>query len=196
MKPKTLALVLLSLAAAGTGIILLRPPLAEPAASAAAPPGLPAKSAPKSPVPPLSAPPEPSATGAEAASAPIPVPGPELQATLDRLQSEIDLVLREGDYAAAHGIVDEAAASAGFKGPDQQRILVTKLGLYGRQGDHAAMVELMDRIIAEAPDSPLAAAMARQRPAIELASKRPANDPGPCATCGRIHPDGAHPAAR
>lgn len=196
MRNKTLALVLLALVAAGTGIVLLRPPLAEPAASAVAPPALPAKSAPKQPVPPLSAPPEPSVAGAAAAPPPIPAPGPELQATLDRLQSEIDLVLREGDYPAAHRIVDEAIASAGFKGTDQQRLMVTKLGLFGRQGDHAAMVQLMDRIIAEAPDSPLAAAMARQRPAIELASKRPANDPGPCATCGQVHPGGEHPAAR
>ncbi len=190
MKPKTLIFVLLALALAGVGIVLRRPPPTE----SAGPPALPAKSAPK----PLAAAPVAPApvAGSEAGPAAIPVPSPELQATLNRLQSEIDLVLREGDYPAAHRIVDEAVASAGFKGPDQQRILVTKLGLLGRQGDHTAMLGLMDRIIAEAPDSPLAASIAKQRPTIELASKRPANDPGPCATCGQIHPDGAHPAAR
>jgi hypothetical protein len=112
---------------------------------------------------------------------------------LDRLRSDVDLVLREDGYPAAHRIVDEAIAGSGFSGVDRQKLMVVKLGLLGRQGDHAAMLDWMDRIIALDPASELALGMAKQRPAIELASKRPANDPGPCATCGEHHPGGVHP---
>lgn len=129
----------------------------------------------------------------DAAAASIPADGPVLQATLERLRTDVDLALREDGYPTAHRIVDDAIAGSAFTGVDRQRLMVVKLGLLGREGDHAAMLDWMDRIIAVDPASELATGMAKQRPAIEVASKRPANDPGPCATCGEQHPGGVHP---
>lgn len=163
--------------------MLLRQPPAPAAGRTAAPLPTPMR-------PPVPASPEGEAGAALTAG---PTTGPALQATLDKLRSDIDLALREDGYPAAHRILDQAIASSGFSGADQQRVMVVKLGLLGREGDHAAMLDWMDRIIALDPASELARGMAKQRPAIELASKRPANDPGPCATCGEHHPGGQHP---
>jgi hypothetical protein len=177
MSRKAIVALLLLAALVGLGVVLFRP---QPVADAPAlPPSAPAPVA--------------DAEEGDAAAATIPADGPALQAMLDRLRSDVDLVLREDGYPAAHRIVDEAIAGSGFSGVDRQKLMVVKLGLLGRQGDHAAMLDWMDRIIAVDPASELAAGMAKQRPAIEVASKRPANDPGPCATCGEQHPGGVHP---
>jgi hypothetical protein len=174
--------IFLVAALVGAALLLRQPPEPAEGGTAASPP------APtQSPVP---ASPEGEAGAATTAA---PTTGAALQATLDKLRTDIDLALREDGYPAAHRIVDQAIASAGFSGADQQRVMVVKLGLLGREGDHAAMLDWMDRIIALDPASELARGMAKQRPAIELASKRPANDPGPCATCGEHHPGGVHP---
>lgn len=175
MSRKSIAVVLLLAVLVGLGMVLLRQ---EPAVDA-----------------PVLPPPASSSADVDARTGPAPGPadGPALQATLDRLRIKVDLALREDGYPAAHRIVDEAIAGSGFSGADRQRLMVVKLGLLGRQGDHAAMLDWMDRIIAVDPASELAAGMAKQRPAIELASKRPANDPGPCETCGQHHPGGVHP---
>lgn len=175
MSRKAILAVLLAAALVGPGTLMLRQKQ-EPVADA---PALPRT--------------RPADVEARSAPAPVPADGPALQATLDRLRTDVDLALREDGYPAAHRIVDEAIAGSGFSGVDRQKLMVVKLGLLGRQGDHAAMLDWMDRIIAVDPASELAAGMARQRPAIEVASKRPANDPGPCETCGRHHPGGVHP---
>lgn len=186
---KNLGIALGGLALAGFGFVLLKDWHTSRGDAPAALPSVP--SAGRSVIPETKT--APISSG-QAVPQSIPMPGKEVRSMLDELQRDMDLLLRDGDDAGAHRRVDEAISSSSFSGIDQQRLMVIKLGLFARQGEHRAMLPLMDRIIAEAPDSPLAAAIARQRPAIELASTRSPNDPGPCATCGEVHPVGIHPS--
>lgn len=115
-------------------------------------------------------------------------PAPALD--LAGLQSQIEAALREGDYPAAHELVDQRIAAASRTNEEKQLLQAIKLGLFGRSGDHQQMVALMDQMIAENPDSILAANMAKQRAFVQDFAERDPHDSGMCETCNGHHAEG------
>jgi hypothetical protein len=113
-----------------------------------------------------------------------------IKAAMTRLQPKIDAALRASDYPAAHQAVEDALASSGLQGTEKQRLMVSKLGLFGMEGDHAGMLAWMKKIIAVDPTSPTSQKMAAQLSTIEEFANRDSDDPGMCSTCKGIHADG------
>ena len=113
-----------------------------------------------------------------------------IKAAMARLQPKIDAALRASDYPAAYQAVDDALASSGLQGAEKQRLMVSKLGLFGMEGDHAGMLAWMKKIIAVDPTSPTSQKMAAQLATVEEFANRDPDDPGICSTCKGIHADG------
>lgn len=115
-------------------------------------------------------------------------PAPALD--LAGLQGQIEVALREGDYPAAHELVDQRLAAPSRTNEEKQLLQAIKLGLFGRSGDHQQMLALMDQMIAENPDSKLAASMAQQRAFVQDFAERDPHDSGMCETCNGHHAEG------
>jgi hypothetical protein len=115
-------------------------------------------------------------------------PAPALD--LAELQSEIEAALRENDYPSAHELIDHSIATSSRTAEEKQQLLAIKLGLFGRNGDHQQMLALMDQIIAENPNSALAANMAKQRAFVQDFAERDPHDSGMCETCNGHHAEG------
>ena len=135
-------------------------------------------------------------TAAPTASESIPEPGERFTALIAELRPRVDAALRASDFQAADRHVDEALATPGLEPLEKQRLMVVKMASRGMRGDHAAMLALMDEIIAVAPGSPLSAQMRKERPQIEKIQRLGPNHPELCETCGQMHAPGAHPAAK
>jgi hypothetical protein len=140
----------------------------------------------------------PSSGGAAApavaqAAGPIPEPSEHLKALVAELRPKVDAALRASDFQAADRYVDEVLATADLQPLERQRLMVVKMASRGMRGDHAAMLALMDEIIAVAPDSPLSAQMRKERPQLEKIQRLGPNHPELCGTCGQMHAPGAHP---
>lgn len=118
--------------------------------------------------------------------------GVRFEAVIAEVRRKVDAAIRDGDYQAADRHVDDALAGDGFEPVERQRLMVVKLGTRGMNGDHAAMLEVMDQIIAEDPTSAMAARMREERPIIEEVHRLGPEHPGFCETCGRDHPPGQH----
>lgn len=112
------------------------------------------------------------------------------------VRSKVEAAQRSSDFEAADRHVDEALLTPGLAPLEKQRLTAVKMGSRGMRGDHAAMLALMDEIIAIAPDSPLAAQFLKERPQLEKIQRLGPNHPELCETCGQIHAPGAHPAPR
>lgn len=106
------------------------------------------------------------------------------------LQAEIEEKVSAGHFPAAHALVDTRLAAPGLSAAEKQQWQSTKLGLYGRSGDHAGMLAFMDQIIASDPKSIMAQKMAKQRAFVQDFSQRDPRDSGVCATCNGKHADG------
>jgi hypothetical protein len=121
-------------------------------------------------------------------------PDAHTRALIAELRPKVDAALRASDFQAADRHVDEVLATPGLEPLEKQRLMVVKMGTRGMRGDHAAMLALMDEIIAVAPDSPLSAQLRRERPQIEKIQRLGPNHPELCETCGQMHAPGEHPA--
>lgn len=137
-----------------------------------------------------------------AAEAPSPAVAPvqdNATATFARQQQElrrqVDAALMASDFEAADRHVDECLAQGTFTPQETQRLMAMKMSSRGMRGDHAAMLQLMDEIIAVAPSSELAAKMKQQRPQIETLQRQGGDHNAACDTCGSLHEDGKHPGA-
>jgi len=146
--------------------------------------------------------PEPAAAGVTAPAAPAAAakPAPESAQRFDTLladvRAKVEAAQRASDFDAADRQVDEALLTPGLEPVEKQRLMAVKMGSRGMRGDHAAMLALMDEIIAVAPDSTLAAQILKERPQLEKIQRLGPNHPELCETCGKVHAPGAHPAAK
>ena len=139
---------------------------------------------------------EPSAPPAGRSAESIPEPGERFKALIAELRPKVDAALRASDFQAADRHVDEVLATPGLEPLEKQRLMVVKMASRGMRGDHAAMLALMDEIIAVAPNSALSAQLGKERPQIEKVQRLGPNHPELCNTCGQMHSPGAHPAAK
>lgn len=114
------------------------------------------------------------------------------QALIAELRPKVDAALRASDFKAADRLVDEVLATTELEPLEKQRLMVVKMASRGMRGDHAAMLALMDEIIAVAPDSQLSDGLRRERPQIEKIQRLGPNHPELCGTCGQIHAPGEH----
>lgn len=112
------------------------------------------------------------------------------------VRKKVDTLLGDGDDEAALRHVDEALSIPGLSPTHRQQLKVVKLGIEGRSGDHAGMLEMMDQIIAEDPASVMAARMREERPIIEQFHRLGPENPVFCETCGQDHPPGQHDPLR
>ena len=126
----------------------------------------------------------------------IPEPGERFTALIAELRPKVDAALRASDFQAADRHVDEALTAPGLKPLEKQRLMVVKMASRGMRGDHAAMLALMDEIIAVAPDSQLSAGLRRERPQLEKIQRLGPNHPELCNTCGQLHAPGEHAAEK
>jgi hypothetical protein len=125
----------------------------------------------------------------------LPDPGERFVTLATGLRPKVDAALLASDFVAADRHVDEALKTPGLKPIETQRLMAMKMAGRGMRGDHAAMLALMDEIIAVAPDSELSARLRQGRPQVEKIHRLGPDHPVLCETCGRIHAPGAHPAA-
>lgn len=167
------------------------PELGEP--EPAAPPPV-AESPPEPPAPSIPPVPPASAMTAKPTAAVLPEPSERFTALLTELRPNVDAALRASDFQAADRLVDEVLASSDLDTLEKQRLMVVKLGTRGMRGDHAAMLELMDEIIAVDPATPLAAKLSEERPKIARVQQLGPDHPDLCETCGQAHPPGQHQA--
>ena len=126
----------------------------------------------------------------------IPEPSERFTALTAELRPKVDAALRASDFQAADRHVDEALTTPGLEPLETQRLMAMKMASRGMRGDHAAMLALMDEIIAVAPGSALSAQLQKERPQIEKVHRLGPNHPELCETCGQMHSPGAHPAAK
>jgi hypothetical protein len=115
---------------------------------------------------------------------------------LAEVRSKVEAAQRDGDFELADRQVDDALLKRGLEPVEKQRLMAVKMGSRGMRGDHAAMLALMDEIIAVAPESPLAERFRKERPQLEKILRLGPNHPELCETCGEVHPPGAHPAPK
>ena len=158
------------------------------------PPGGVEPSAPATP--PTAAPAATATPPADRSAESIPEPGERFMALIAELRPKVDAALRASDFQAADRHVDEVLTTPGLEPLEKQRLMVVKMAARGMRGDHAAMLALMDEIIAVAPDSALSAQLQKERPQIEKVHRLGPNHPELCETCGQMHSPGAHPAAK
>lgn len=125
-----------------------------------------------------------------------PEPNERITTLIAALRPKVDAALRGSDFQAADRHVDEVLATPGLEPLEKQRLMVVKMAARGMRGDHAAMLALMDEIIAVAPNSALSAQLGKERPQIEKIQRLGPNHPELCETCGQMHNSGAHPAAK
>jgi type IV secretory pathway VirB10-like protein len=145
------------------------------------------------------APPQPDVSPAPALTKPpvrtiepMPEPSEAFLALVAELRPKVDAAIREGDYPKADRHVDEMLATRELEPLERQRLMAVKLGTRGMRGDHAAMLAMMDEIIAVDPSSPLAGQLRNDRPQIEKIQRLGPNHPELCDTCGQIHAAGQH----
>ncbi len=122
----------------------------------------------------------------------IPQPGGRFMALIAEIRPKVDAALLASDFKMADRYVDEALTTPGLEPIEKQRLMVVKMGARGMRGDHAAMLTLMDEIIAMAPDSPLAAELGKERPQLEKIQRLGPNHRELCLTCGQMHAPGTH----
>ena len=129
---------------------------------------------------------------ANLAASPLSEPSEQLTALMATLRPKVDAALRAGDYQAADRHVDEVLAATELEPLEKQRLMAVKMGTRGMRGDHAAMLALMDEIIAVDPDSPISMRMLKERPQIEKVQRLGPDHPDFCETCNQDHPPGQH----
>lgn len=139
---------------------------------------------------------ESSIAPADRSAETTPEPNERITTLIAELRPKVDAALRASDFQAADRHVDEALATSGLGPLEKQRLMVVKMAARGMRGDHAAMLALMDEIIAVAPNSTLSAQLGKERPQIEKIQRLGPNHPELCETCGQMHAPGAHPAAK
>ena len=137
--------------------------------------------------------PAPAANPSKQGSTNMPEPSERFVALLAELRPKVDAALRESDFEAADRHVDEVLAAENLEALEKQRLMVVKLGTRGMRGDHAAMLDMMDEIIAVDPTSPLALQLLEERPKVERVHQLGPDHPDLCETCGQEHPPGMHP---
>jgi len=125
----------------------------------------------------------------------LPDPSERITTLTAELRPKVDAALLASDFVAADRHVDEALKTPGLEPIETQRLMSMKMASRGMRGEHAAMLALMDEIIAVAPDSELSARLRQGRPQIEKIHRLGHDHPVLCETCGQIHAPGAHPAA-
>jgi len=108
------------------------------------------------------------------------------------VRRRVDFAMASGDHEAAERHVDNALADAAIGPVERQRLMVVKLGTRGMRGDHVAMLEVMDEIIAEDPTSTIAARIIEERPRIREFHRLGPDHPVFCETCRQEHPPGHH----
>lgn len=125
-------------------------------------------------------------------SANLPEPSQRFMTLIAELRPKVDAALLASDFKMADRYVDEALTTPGLVPIEKQRLMVVKMGACGMRGDHAAMLTLMDEIIAVAPASPLAAELGKERPQLEKIQRLGPNHRELCLTCGQMHSPGTH----
>lgn len=125
----------------------------------------------------------------------LPDPSERIITLTTELRPKVDAALLASDFVAADRHVDEVLKTPGLEPIETQRLMAMKMASRGMRGEHAAMLALMDEIIAVAPDSELSARLRQGRPQIEKIHRLGPGHPVLCETCGQIHAPGAHPAA-
>lgn len=121
-------------------------------------------------------------------------PSERFTALTSELRPKVDAALLASDFVAADQHVEDALRTPGLEPLETQRLMAMKMSSRGMRGDHAAMLALMDEIIAVAPDSPLSAQLRKGRPQLEKIHRLGPDHPVLCETCGQMHAPGAHPA--
>lgn len=104
----------------------------------------------------------------------------------------VDREVRAGNHAMAERHVDDALADTTLAPAERQRLMVVKLGTRGMRGDHRAMIEVMDQIIAVDPTSEIAGRMKKERPRVQELLRLGPDHPVFCETCQQEHPPGFH----